>query len=172
VGVLVFSNPLFCDRLQVLSVTMLFLEQEHACDSNAPSIMTGFRVQSLIRHSPKTNRYRLESGSAFEAQISDNRTNWSLEAQLKCSRSYHQYRDGKGKAHNVYSGRYAEGSQRANPADKLSRSIHGIRSPDQSHSSSRLPQRVQYKRRHSLCANTCYACCMLHFVLFTELFPS
>jgi hypothetical protein len=36
VGVLVSSNPLFCDRLKVLSVTMLFLEQEHACIRAVP----------------------------------------------------------------------------------------------------------------------------------------
>jgi hypothetical protein len=46
------------------------------------------------------------------------------------------------KAHNEYSGRCAEGSQRASPANTLKSAHDGIRSPDQSHPSSRLLQRV------------------------------
>ena len=78
---------------------------------------------------PMIYRYRPESWGAFEAQISDDRTDRSLVAQLKCSRRlHHQFRDGKGKARNEHSGRYAEGSQWAIPAVIKLKSNHGIRS--------------------------------------------
>jgi hypothetical protein len=78
------------------------------------------------------------------------------------------------KARNEYSGRYAEGSQqRANPDDNLS-------PPFMEFDLRTSPIRVQDSLRefntsvsHSSCANNTYhACCMMHCVLFTELFLS
>jgi hypothetical protein len=75
---------------------------------------------------PMIYRYRPESWSAFEAQISDDRTDRSLEALLKCSCR-----------HSPVPGWKREGSQRAYSAN-TPKSTQGIRSPDQSHPSSRF----------------------------------
>jgi hypothetical protein len=139
VWVLVSSNYIQC-RLQVLSATILYLEQEHVCMRAVPMPLWWWQGTEL-RHScdtPKINRYRPESWSVFEAQISDDRADRSLEAPLKYSRRHHQFRDGRRKARNEH-------------VNTL-KSVHGVRIS---------PIRVQDSLREFNTSNVvcCTLCC-------------